>query len=315
LFKKNHKKLNILKNGGWKIAELRNAMMVTTFFFLWLAIFFGESVEETLAFILIFSFGILHGANDLEILRRKGLPDRKVKSGRKMLLAYVGFVTVTGLLFYLIPMLALLMFIAFSAYHFGEQHWIKRLGRYLPLQKPLFFTYGLVVLFLLFYSHAAEVSEVILGITGVAVPTLWFGRVLLVGLGLFAGILFINFYRSQLVRYALREFLLLGLFFLVFNTASLLWAFAIYFVVWHSIPSLADQLRLLYGTVSLQSGLQYVKSSAVYWVGALVTLAVAFLVLKDSDFGYLPLFFSFLAAITFPHVLVITRLYGQEEEE
>jgi Brp/Blh family beta-carotene 15,15'-monooxygenase len=304
-----------LKKRGWKTAELRNAMMVTTFFFLWLAIFFGESVEETLAFILIFSFGILHGANDLEILRRKGLPNSKGKSGWKMLLAYVGFVLASALLFYFMPMLALLMFISFSAYHFGEQHWIKRRGKYLPLQKLLFFTHGLVVLFLLFYAHGGEVTEVILGITGVSIPALWFGRVLLVSLGLFILILCTNFYRSQLVRYAVREFFLLGLFFLVFNTASLLWAFAIYFVVWHSIPSLADQLRLLYGTISLKSGLQYVKSSAVYWVGALVTLAIAFMVLKDSDYGYLPLFFSFLAAITFPHVLVITRLYGAGEEE
>ncbi|MGA9237906.1 Brp/Blh family beta-carotene 15,15'-dioxygenase [Robiginitalea sp.] len=304
-----------MKKEEWKSVELRNAMMVATFFFLWLAIFFGESVEETLAFTLIFSFGILHGANDLEILRRNGLPNSKGKSGWKMLLAYVGFVLVSALLFYFMPMLALFMFISFSAYHFGEQHWIKRQGKYPPLQKLLFFSYGLVVLFLLFYAHGGEVTEVILGITGVSIPTVWFGRVLLVSLGLFLVILGTNFYRSQLVRYALREFFLLGLFFLVFNTASLLWAFAIYFVVWHSIPSLADQLRLLYGTISLKSGLKYVKSSAVYWVGALVTLAVAFLVLKDSDYGYLPLFFSFLAAITFPHVLVITRLYGEGEGE
>ena len=290
-------------------------MMVATFFFLWLAILFGESVEETLAFTLIFSFGILHGANDLEILRRKGLPNSKGKSGWKMLLAYIGFVLVSALLFYFMPMLALLMFISFSAYHFGEQHWISRQGKSPALQKLLFVTYGLVVLFLLFYAHTEEVTEVVLGITGVAIPALWLTRVLLISLGLFLVILCTNFYRSQLVRYALREILLFGLFFLVFNTASLLWAFAIYFVVWHSIPSLADQLRLLYGTISLKSGLKYVKSSAVYWVGALVTLALAFMLLKDSDYGYLPLFFSFLAAITFPHVLVITRLYGQGEDE
>ena len=304
-----------MKKEGWKFTELRNAMMVATFFFLWLAIFFGESVEETLAFTLIFSFGILHGANDLEILRRKGLPNSKGTSGWKMLLAYIGFVLVSALLFYFMPMLALLMFISFSAYHFGEQHWISRKGKSPALQKLLFVTYGLVVLFLLFYAHTEEVTEVVLGITGVAISALWLTRVLLISLGLFLVILCTNFYRSQLVRYALREILLFGLFFLVFNTASLLWAFAIYFVVWHSIPSLADQLRLLYGTISLKSGLKYVKSSAVYWVGALVTLAVAFMLLKDSDYGYLPLFFSFLAAITFPHVLVITRLYGQGEDE
>lgn len=290
-------------------------MMVTTFFFLWLAIFFGESVEETLAFILIFSFGILHGANDLEILRRKGLAHRKVKSGWKILIAYIGFVGLSALLFYFLPLLALVGFIGFSAYHFGEQHWMKRQGKNPMLQKLLFFSYGLVVLFLLFYAHSADVIEVIRGITGISIPAIWFGQGLLISLGGFVSILSLNFFRSQLLRYALREFLLLALFYLVFHSASLLWAFAIYFVVWHSIPSLADQLRLLYGNISLQSGLKYIKSSAVYWIGALVTLAVAFLLLKDSDYGYLPLFFSFLAAITFPHVLVITRLYETEEEE
>lgn len=304
-----------MKIKGGKTAELRNAMMVTTFFFLWLAIFFGESVEETFAFTLIFSFGILHGANDLEILRRKGLPNSKVKSGWKILIAYIGFVTLSALLFYLLPLLALLVFIAFSAYHFGEQHWMKRQGKSHRLQKFLFFTYGLVVLFLLFYAHSTDVAEVIQGITGISIPTIWFGRGLLVSLGGFITILCLNFFRSQLLRYALREFLLLALFYLVFNSASLLWAFAIYFVVWHSIPSLADQLRLLYGNISLRSGARYLKSSAVYWVGALLTLAVAFLLLRDSDYGYLPLFFSFLAAITFPHVLVITRLYGSQEDE
>lgn len=304
-----------MKKIRWTAAELRNAMMVSTFFFLWLAVFFGESVEEVLAFTLIFSFGILHGANDLEILKRKALRTTGKSSGLRVLLAYIGFVGLSALLFYVFPLIALILFIAFSAYHFGEQHWVKRKGKSDLLQKLLYFAYGLVVLFLLFYAHSAEVSEVIGDISGFTVPTGWFGYILIGSFCLFEILLFLNYYPNQFMRYALRELLLLGLFFLVFNTASLLWAFAIYFVVWHSIPSLADQVRLLYGNISLQSGKRYVKASAVYWVGALLTLAVAFMILKDSDYGYLPLFFSFLAAITFPHVLVITRLYGNGDAE
>ncbi len=127
--------------------------------------------------------------------------------------------------------------------------------------------------------------------------------------GLLLLCLFFNFYWSQFQRYLLREVFLLAVFFVVFHAASLLWAFAIYFVVWHSIPSLADQIRLLYGNINLQNGVRYIRSSAVYWVAALTTLALAFLYFRGNDFGFLPLFFSFLAAITFPHVLVITRLY------
>ena len=142
-----------MKKEGWKFTELRNAMMVATFFFLWLAIFFGESVEETLAFTLIFSFGILHGANDLEILRRKGLPNSKGKSGWKMLQANIGFVLDSAMLFYFMTMLANLMYISFSAYHIGENNWISRKWKNPALQKLLVVSYGLVVLFLLFYAH------------------------------------------------------------------------------------------------------------------------------------------------------------------
>ena len=298
-----------MEKGGLKIPDLRNAMLVSTFFFLWLAVYFSHSVEEVLAFVLIFSFGILHGANDLEILRRRRTTPKTGKSNVKLLLAYVGFVLGSALLFRLLPLAALTFFILFSGYHFGEQHWIKRMGRRSWLQKVLYTSYGLTILLLLFASHGQQVSEVILEITGYAVPQDWFTYGCLGFLGLFLATCILNFYWSQLTRYLLQEMFLLIVFFIVFNTASLIWAFAIYFVVWHSIPSLADQIRMLYGSVNWKNGSKYMRSSAIYWVGALATLAMAFLYFRESSYGFMPLFFSFLAAITFPHVLVISRLY------
>ena len=298
-----------MKNREVKIPDLRNAMLVSTFFFLWLAVYFGQSVEEVLAFILIFSFGILHGANDLEILRRRRPAQGSQRSNVKMLLAYVGFVLGSALLFSLLPLVALTFFILFSGYHFGEQHWVKRMGRRSWLQKLLYASYGLTILLLLFAAHEVQVAEVIFEITGYTVPPQWFTYGCLGFLGLFLLTCVFNFYWSQLTRYLVRELFLLAVFFIVFHTASLIWAFAIYFVVWHSIPSLADQIRLLYGSVNWKNGTRYMRSSAIYWVGALITLALAFLYFRESSYGFMPLFFSFLAAITFPHVLVISRLY------
>jgi Brp/Blh family beta-carotene 15,15'-monooxygenase len=215
----------------------------------------------------------------------------------------------SALLFSLLPLVALIFFIVFSGYHFGEQHWVKRMGRRSWLQKVLYTSYGLTILLLLFAAHGKEVAEVILEITGYDVPQAWFTYGCIGFLGVFLVACFFNFYWNQLTRYLLREVFLLFVFFIVFNTASLIWAFAIYFVVWHSIPSLADQIRLLYGSVNWKNGSRYMRSSAVYWVGALATLALAFLYFRESSYGFMPLFFSFLAAITFPHVLVISRLY------
>ncbi|MBT4780683.1 MAG: beta-carotene 15,15'-dioxygenase, partial [Polaribacter sp.] len=43
----------------------QNFMMFFTFFLFWFSIQFGEFVEDSVAFVLIVSLGILHGANDL----------------------------------------------------------------------------------------------------------------------------------------------------------------------------------------------------------------------------------------------------------
>jgi len=103
----------------------------------------------------------------------------------------------------------------------------------------------------------------------------------------------------------LREVVLLLLLAGIFYVGSLLFAFAFYFVVWHSIPSLKDQLQFLYEDKNLTSFGKYFKSSLWYWLASLTSL---FLVYQYVDFEadyFMPLFFSFLAAITFPHTVVI----------
>lgn len=298
-----------MNSKGWEIFDLKNAMLVSTFFFLWLAVYFSDRVEETLGFLLILSFGILHGSNDLELLKRKTALGRGGPSHLRLLLAYIGFVLAIGVMFSLTPLFALALFVLISAYHFGEQHWVRRIGIHNWLQKTLYLSYGLLVLSLMFQAHPQEVVEVIRQIGGREIPAGYFGWSSLVLFLVFLASALGNYYRAQASRYLVREVFLLGVFFVVFHTASLLWAFAIYFVVWHSIPSLADQIRILYGQFSLDNGKKYLKASLVYWLGALATLGLAFLYFSHGDYGLLPIFFSFLAAITFPHVLVIARLY------
>ncbi|WP_158211918.1 Brp/Blh family beta-carotene 15,15'-dioxygenase [Robiginitalea sediminis] len=264
-------------------------------------------MEQVFALILIFTFGILHGANDIFILEHLGKRNRGI-SGTGLLFLYIGFVAGAALLFYVLPTLALFAFILFSAYHFGEQHWAGRMeGR--GLEKDLFLgAYGMAILALLFMFHADAVAGVVLQICGWSPDAILFQ-------GLFGGsslLFLVLFFRVVQPRgrfsVLLYELFLLGVFALVFKVSSLLWAFAIYFILWHAIPSLMDQLRLLYGRANRRSGRLYLKSSGLYWGAALVSLAVAYVFFRDPSYGFLPLFFSFLAAITFPHVLVMSGL-------
>ena len=64
-------------------------MLFFTFFLFWVSIQFGEVVEDFLAYIMVISVGILHGANDLLILSTKEQKDKKLI---KNLLIYIGII-------------------------------------------------------------------------------------------------------------------------------------------------------------------------------------------------------------------------------
>ena len=293
------------KEGGY-FANLNSAMLVATFFALWLAVYFEYAIEDTLAYILILSFGILHGANDIKLLQVTGQKENKQPKYLRILLYYVVFVLVVAGLFYLVPALSLLFFILFSAYHFGEQHWVNRL-RASTWEQVVFYTcYGMLIFMLLFMAHAREVNVIVENISGVQIMAEIY-PIFFAICSLIIVLLYVKIVR-QINSDTLLELFYLAVFFIVFNTASLLWAFAIYFIIWHSIPSLADQIKFLYGEFSKSNFIKYLRSSILYWGIAVVSLVLVFAAFDSSEAGFLPFLFSFLAAITFPHVFVIRRL-------
>jgi hypothetical protein len=73
--------------GGTFYSNYQNFMLFITFFLFWISIQFGEVVEDFIAYILVISIGILHGANDLLILSIKEKTD---KTFIKNLFLYIG---------------------------------------------------------------------------------------------------------------------------------------------------------------------------------------------------------------------------------
>jgi len=280
--------------------------IVSTFFFLWIAVLFDAKVEAILAYLFIFTFGIFHGSNDLKLLERTtGLSKKSFFT--RALVSYVAVVLITALFFSWFPTLALLFFVVASSYHFGEQHWVAH-----RIQSPLttlFYTfYGLVIFFLLFYTNEQEVTPIIQQVGGIAMEKAYYLYTLAVSFIGFLGIFLWWYFTGKVVDNIFKELFFLVVFYIVFKTASLLWAFSIYFVVWHSIPSLIDQTKYLYGSFTKESILEYVKNSFVYWVVTMTGLALLYYFFKDTEGLFLSVMIYFLAAITFPHVLVMTRL-------
>ena len=300
--------MNKTKNRIAYFAKLESVILVSTFFSLWLAVIFEDALEYIIAYLFILSFGILHGANDLNLILKNTNGTANSKNYFKILIYYVLFVLGSIGLFYLIPSLALFVFVIFSGYHFGEQHLLlKTLSRswYVGL---LYLVYGLFILFLLFRTNILITIEIIENITHYRTPTevfdlgLWISGISTIILAA-VGIL-----KKKIKIHIIKELFFLAVFFVVFKTASLLWGFAIYFILWHSIPSLIDQMFYLHGEVNKQTFYTFFKSSFPYWLISIIGLTLILFMFWDSLETSLAFFFSFLAAITFPHVLVINRL-------
>ena len=172
-----------------------NFAIVVSFFGLWLDSFISNTAQIIVGFALILTFGILHGANDLLLI--KNIDSNKEQlSLLKLLLYYLIVVGFGALLFWIIPWLALFLFIIVSGYHFGEQQW-QNLEKS-KLFKFFEFIYGLFILMLLFIFHVKEVQEVILNITSVAISENYFS----VGLAITTLLLIIlGFYFSRKTRF------------------------------------------------------------------------------------------------------------------
>ena len=142
----------------------QNFMMFFTFFLFWFSIQFGELVEDSIAFVLIVSLGILHGANDLLILA-------KGKNSKifflKNLLVYLTIIIVCVLTYIFSSFLAILLFILLSSYHFGEEHLGDKIKVNRFFNLIFYLSYGVFLFSILFYVSLAEVDEIMRELTGI----------------------------------------------------------------------------------------------------------------------------------------------------
>lgn len=290
-----------------------NIVIVASFFGLWMDSFLSTKIQIILGFFLIFTFGILHGANDLLLIQN--IKTVKQSNSWFKILGYYVVVVLTGvLLFYTIPQVALLLFILVSAYHFGEQQW-QDLLEALPkwFQMAFQFLYGFIILQLLFVFHSDEVQSIIVNIANINIPSQYFVLLLQISSITFIGLSTYLYWKSEKTRKKLLlEFFYLVLFAILFKSSSLIWGFAIYFVLWHSIPSIIDQIKFLNGSFSLKYFIAYCKAAGIYWLISIIGITLIYYICKEEQL-FNALFFSFLAAITFPHAVVITNMFGTKQ--
>lgn len=285
--------------------------IVSSFVGLWITSLLPESFELILGFILIFTFGMIHGSNDLMIVNR--LSNSNNSKFFSILLTYMFVVSSAIVIFYLVPVLALSLFVLFSAYHFGEQHWEETLNEFNSyLKRIFFFCYGMLILFMIFNFNPDKVVEIIYEITSYSLLEIYSLEVITTLVGILFILISYGLYNNSIkLPSVLRELALLLILGIVFKASSLIWGFTIYFILWHSIPSLLDQITFIFGDLEKKSIFKYAIAALPYWLISLIGISVLFLIFKNEKHFY-SLFFAFIAAVTFPHAIVMLKMFTKK---
>ncbi len=279
-------------------------MIFFTFLLFWTSIQFGQIIEDSIAYVIVLSIGIIHGSNDFTILRKQ---QSNTTSFLKSTGFYLFLILMCILSYIMNPYISFLFFILLSSYHFGEQHLEEKVFGSKILKSILYIAYGMLIFSLIFIENMSDVNAIMQNLTGSIIPNDWINIMFIVSLSLLVVLFAYQFTKKIKPKIQIvRELFYILLLFLVFKTSSLILGFAIYFVLWHSIPSILDQTKFLSGDYSFKTILVYLKTAFIYWLISIVGLIIAYYFLDQSQFN--SIIFIVLFAVTAPHVWVMNRM-------
>ena len=276
-------------------------MIFFTFLLFWISIQFGQIIEDSIAYIIVLSIGIVHGSNDFTILKKQ--QNSKIDF-LKSTGFYLSLIILCVVTYIIVPFFSILFFVFLSSYHFGEQHLENKFNGTFIFKSLLYMSYGLLIFSLIFIENIKDVELIMLNLTGEIIPETWIFRMLI-----FSCILLLSFHFLRGIKNKLnvfKELFYILLLYLVFKTSSLILGFAIYFVLWHSLPSIIEQTKFLSGVYSFKTVYEYLKTALIYWMISIFGLVCAYYFLSESLFN--SVIFIVLFAVTAPHVWVMSRM-------
>ena len=249
----------------------------------------------------LLAVGLPHGAVDHLLVQSKKF------NLVRFVLQYVCIIAAYFALWQWLPVFSLILFIAYSAYHFGESEMVEmRVSLETISQKLYAFIIGLSILLFIIFSHL-EISILVLNnINGVS-----------------SFIQGVDFYSYKNAVLAISYFSIVPLWWISKKTClylmailvlgmqmPLMLAFGLYFVGSHSINAwghIATNLKTPTKKLYLQS--------LPFNMGALFIFAI-FLYLQSANArliqSYAATFFIFLACVSLPHIILMHLFYKKE---
>ena len=261
-----------------------------------------------LSMMLILLLGVPHGATD-HILFRHVKKDYDKGWLSRFFVRYFLLMGLFALTWWVLPSMALMIFLAISAYHFGQSQW-HYLEDSKGVKNAIYISWGAFVLAAPLLWNYAETAPIIEHLTGsdflLSADYQFFIPVFLVIIITFQTVILYTKNKISTAK-LLEECGVLLLLSLLFYSTSLLFGFAVYFVFWHSLDSVKDQiiqLRKIHPDYTLKKYLRQVipfTLLAFGSIGLFVWLSPAAL-MTDA---WISQFFILISIVTLPHSLLM----------
>ncbi|MEO5912232.1 MAG: Brp/Blh family beta-carotene 15,15'-dioxygenase [Pelobium sp.] len=283
-------------------SKLFLAQAVIQFILIIWVLFFTVNLttQAILSGVFLCIVGIPHGSNDY--LYRE---NQSTLGLVKFLGSYLGIIALYALIWYYLPIVALILFFVISFHHFGQSNHENEHIWHLPsiLWGVILIVLPVIIHFeeavLIFKSMLAFNQSYAIKQTPLVQFILW----KLVSFSILCMAYLISIYyleKQERIRYMM-QFALITIWYLL---TPLLFGFIMVFCLWHSFQSLRHQKSYFQNRVKSSSGNFYL--SMIPFSSIALAVFAAYLYYFDFDIGGA---FILLSLITLPHVLVTHRQY------
>ena len=257
--------------------------------------------------------GIPHGAADYQVFlalwKNRGNTKNRLAFISVYLLVLLGY----GLLWWLVPTMALLIFLIISSYHFGQSNWSQIQFKNQSLKVLSYMLWGAFVIFVPVFIYYQEAAQIIFEITGQQFPLDLVRWPALYLISFFNLIHILKLQEKALISVdqLYFEWFKLGILFLLFASTPLLWGFGIYFVFWHALGATFDQLNFLKKENQNYNWMKHLSNilplSLLAFAGLLGLYYISDTFIDQGiQLGTL---FLFISLVTVPHSILIDKLY------
>lgn len=278
---------------------------------------FMSYCEPFLVLGLMLLIGLPHGATDHGLflaLTRGKKSDKKIS----FYLAYALVIGAYGLVWLTLPLLAFGLFMLMSVYHFGQSNWADVDHGNAWGSRAHYLLWGCGVLLTPILLHGGEAATIVASMTDslFVMPNSLSVYVVVGALGVANFIALVYWWRSGVIdqKRFFREVLGYAVLMVMFFTNSLLLGFTVYFVFWHSLASVKDQVRFFQRRLSPAVRRQLLLGILTTVGGAMVFCLIVWFgpgpeaALNPAIIGGV---FVFISLLTLPHMLLVEQLYRQ----